>query len=264
MIYDLLAKFYDRFNGDADYTAWGDYVEENFRRFCTQGRPELVLDLCCGTGKMTFELARRGYDMTGVDYSPEMLNVARETEEKLSLPHPVLWLCQDAREFELYGTVDACVCCLDSVNHLTGRGDLLKTFSLVHNYLIPDGLFLFDVNTKEKFSSVYGDRCYAFEEDGVFCSWQNDYRPKSGLCDFYITLFSEEADGSYTRQDEVQTERAYSLRQLRRALAECGFEFLGAYRNLSFEEGDDGDLRLYIAARCKKPAPALPNEIKSE
>ena len=108
MIYDLIAPIYDSVNGDIDYAAWADFIEEIFKAEC-RCRPELVLDLGCGTGRMTLELARRGYDMTGVDYSPEMLDKARASAEKSGFGRSVLWLCQDICSFELYGTVDATV-----------------------------------------------------------------------------------------------------------------------------------------------------------
>ena len=154
MIYDLIASIYHNENRDLDYEQWADFFEKMFTEHMSS-RPELVLDLGCGTGKMTLTLARRGYDMTGVDYSPEMLDIARSEAAREELPHEILWLCQDMRELDLYGTVDACVCCLDTVNHITKSRDLSKIFSLVHNFLIPDGLFIFDINGKGKFERVY-------------------------------------------------------------------------------------------------------------
>ena len=136
MIYDILAPIYDGINADIDYSAWADFIEKIIEREYRGGRPELVLDLGSGTGSMTLELARRGYDMTGVDISPEMLDIARERAEREGLSDKMLWLCQDMREFELYGTVDVAVSCLDSINHLTSPADLSRTLSLVHNYLI--------------------------------------------------------------------------------------------------------------------------------
>ena len=249
MIYDLLAPFYDSVNRDVDYKRWADFLEAVMSREC-HVRPELVLDLGCGTGKMTHELASRGYDMTGVDYSPEMLDIARNNSGKYD--HDILWLCQDMREFELYGTVDFATCCLDGINHLTTTKDLKKCLSLVHNYLIPDGIFVFDINGKSKFENVYAQNSYVMEECEDVCIWQNYYDPKSRLCDFYITLFRECDDGRYERFDELQRERMYSLRSIRGELSDCGFEFVGAYCDFEFNNATDSDERIYVVARCKK------------
>ena len=252
MIYDLLAPFYDEFNGDINYSEWADFIEKIIKKDYTSGSPELILDLGCGTGSMTLELASRGYDMTGVDYSTEMLDIAKKRAYKDGFDGKILWLCQDMREFELYGTVDVTVCCLDGINHLTSPKDLDKCLKLVHNYLIPDGLFIFDVNGRYKFESVYGDETYCMERDNALCVWQNYYNEKTRLCDFYITLFQECEDGKYQRYDETQRERMYTLRSLKRALAENSFEFLGAYSDFEFSEASDENDRIYVVARCKK------------
>ena len=249
MIYDLLAPFYDQINKEIDYLGWADFIEKIFERECTS-RPELVLDLACGTGKMTLELAKRGYDMTGIDYSPEMLDVARDEAEKSG--EDILWLCQDMRSFELYGTVDAAVCCLDSLNHLTAKKDLESCLALVHNYLVPDGVFIFDINGKRKFEEVYADRSYVMEEDGAVCVWQNFYNEKTKLCDFYITLFEEGKNGTYTRYDERQRERMYTIRSIKSSLEKTGMKFIGAYSDFAFGNADDNAERIYIIARCKK------------
>ncbi|MBQ7356949.1 MAG: class I SAM-dependent methyltransferase [Clostridia bacterium] len=249
MIYDFLAPIYDRVNGEVDYSVWADFIEENARRHMDEP-PHLALDLCCGTGRMTLELARRGYDMTGVDLSPEMLGVARENAENEGLD--ILWLCQDMREFELYGTVELCTCLLDSVNHLTERRDLMDCFSLVHNYLSPNGLFIFDINGRGKFERVYADNAFVVEDGGDMCVWQNYYNAKSKFCDFYITLFKECEGGAYERIDEVQRERVYTIRQIKSALSDSGFEVLGAYSDFNFTEANDCDERIHFVARCKK------------
>ena len=251
MIYDLLAPFYDAFNGDISYTEWADFFEQIIKKHYN-GKPELILDLGCGTGSMTLELARRGFDMTGVDYSPEMLDIARERAEKEGIGEGILWLCQDMREFELYGTVDVTVSCLDCINHLTSVKDLKRCLSLVHNYLIPGGLFIFDVNGKSKFENIYADETYCMEQEDAVCVWQNYYNEKSKLCDFYITLFKECDDGRYERYDEHQRERMYTVRTLKKALAESGFDFVGAYSDFEFNDADDNNERIYIVARCIK------------
>lgn len=252
MIYDLIAPLYDKVNGELDYSAWADFIEENIRRYNPNMNTELVLDLGCGTGRMTLELARRGYDMTGVDLSPEMLDLARNAACREGLSDKMLWLLQNITEFELYGTVELTVSCLDTINHLTSPKELKQCLSLVHNYLVPDGLFLFDINGKRKFEEIYADNAYVMEEDGAVCVWQNSYNPSTKLCDFYITLFEEGEDGRYERCDEVETERMYTLRSVKSALAECGFEFIGAYSDFNFTEATDSSERIYITARCKK------------
>jgi len=252
MIYDLIAPFYDKVNGEIDYSSWADFIEENIRRYNPGMKTELVLDLGCGTGMMTLELARRGYDMTGVDYSPEMLDIARRAAEREGLSERILWLLQDITDFELYGTVELVACCLDTVNHLTSREDFLRCARLVHNYLVPDGLFIFDINGKSKFERVYADNAYVMENGADMCVWQNSYNPRTKLCDFYITLFKEKKDGSYERCDDVQTERMYTLRSVRKLLSECGFEPLGAFSDFNFTQADDTSDRIYIVAKCKK------------
>ncbi|MBR5144820.1 MAG: class I SAM-dependent methyltransferase [Clostridia bacterium] len=249
MIYDLLAPFYDAINAEIDYEKWADFIEKIFEKEC-KNPPELVLDLGCGTGKMTLELASRGYDMTGIDYSPEMLDVARTAAEENG--NDILWLCQDMREFELYGTVDATVCCLDCINHLESVEDLESCFKLVHNYLIPDCIFIFDINARYKFENIYSNNTYTMEEDGAVCIWENDYDPDSQICDFYITLFKECADGRYKRYDEQQSERMYPLAEIKSSLERCKMEFLYAFGDLDFTPGSDECERIYIVAKCRK------------
>ena len=252
MIYDLIAPFYDEVNKEISYADWADFIEKVISLEYRHRRPELLLDLGCGTGKMTLELARRGYDMTGVDVSPEMLDLARASAEREGFDGKILWLCQDMTELELYGTVDVTVSCLDCINHLVTKASLEKCLSLVHNYLIPNGLFIFDINGRGKFENVYSDNSYVMEEDGKVCIWQNYYDKRNSLCDFYITVFEEGADGRYERYDDVQRERMYTLRSIKSSLNKTGFEFIGAYSDYDFKEATDADGRIYIAARCIK------------
>ena len=253
MIYGMVSDIYDRINAEIDYKSWADFFEKCFEKYCANGeKPALVLDLGSGTGKMTLELARRGYDMTGIDISPEMLSVAREYAEDEGYGDKILWLMQDMRDFELYGTVDAVISTLDCINHLTSVSDLKKTLSLVHNYLIPDGIFIFDINGRGKFERVYSDNAYVNESENGFLVWQNFYRKRDGICDFYLTLFKENPDGTYTRQDEMQREKMYTVRSIKSALEISGFEFIGAFNNFDFSLASDDDERIYIVAKCKK------------
>ena len=260
--YDAIAGVYDRLNAEIDYEAWADFIEQCFDKLLPN-RPAMVLDLACGTGSMTLALAKRGYDMIGVDGSVDMLSVAYDRMAEQSEALQVLYLQQDMRAFELYGTVGAVTCCLDSVNYLLSEEDVRACFLCVHNYLDPDGLFLFDVNTPYKFKHIYGDLAYILEdeiapsEDGeksraVYCGWQNFYDEESGICRFDLSLFEELPDGSYARADEQQRERCYTREQLTALLESSGFELLGIWRDFAFSAPTEDTERYYIAARCKK------------
>ncbi len=248
--YSSLAEVYDALNFGCDYNAYAEYLAKEISSN-ESFKTELVLDLACGTGKLTLLLRDLGYDMTGVDISEDMLSVAREESYKRGIGD-VLWLCQDMKDFELYGTVDACVCCLDSINYLTKLKDVKKCFSLVYNYLAPDGIFVFDVNTPHRFKSVYGNNDYILENGGALCAWQNEFNEKSGLCRFFLSVFTENDDGTYSRNDEIQTEKCYTLAQLKRALTDTGFEILGIYGDFNHSLATDTDEKWYFTARCKK------------
>ncbi len=250
-IYGLIAPYYDAWNAELDYAAWADRVEDAFRCHYPAG-VEAVLDLGCGSGRMTVELAKRGYDMIGVDGSPEMLTAARDAAEAAGVGERCLWLLQELTAFELYGTVEAVVCCLDTLNHLTSYRDLRACLSLVHNYLVPSGLFLFDLNSREKFETAYADNVYTFEKEDAFCIWQNTYHPRTHIADFYVTLFSEEADGRYLRADELTQERMYPTPSVLRELRTAGFTPL-AVGGAPYENGNEkGADRLYFLARAEK------------
>jgi len=258
--YTAVARVYDKLNAEIDYGAWADFFENCFDRFL-KNRPALVLDLACGTGSMTLELAKRGYDMIGVDGSADMLSEAYTR----ALGAGILFLEQDMRDFELYGTVGAVTCCLDSLNYLLTPEELGRCFATVHNYLDPDGLFLFDMNTPYQFRHIYADNAYILEDEliwdegedteeraAVYCGWQNSFCEETRICDFDLSIFEELPDGRYRRADEHQRERCYDLEEIRSALATNGFEILGVWSDFAFSEPTDTTRRWYFAARAIK------------
>ena len=243
-MYDGFAHLYDALMEDISYGKWADYYHEIFRRFGCGTK--LGLDLGCGTGSMTMELARRGAEMIGVDISADMLAVARDRAADAGLD--ILYLNQDMADFELYGTVDFIVSSLDCVNYITRKNDLKRVFRLVNNYLDPGGLFIFDVNTEYKLSQVLGGNTFVSDGRDIFWAWQNEYDKKSRLCNFYLTFF-ERVGETYRRFDEVHTERAYGADELCLMLREAGLKVEAVYHDLTFGKPRKTSRRLFFVAR---------------
>lgn len=245
--YDALAPYYADFNEDVSYERMADFVHETFSSLF-DGEVKDVLDLGCGSGNMTFPLLYRGYSMIGVDASEEMLSEARAAKQG----NEVLWLCQDMRSFELYGTVEGAVCTLDGINHLLSEKDVLSCFSLVHNYLVPNGLFVFDVNSPYKFKEIYGENTYVIENEDAFCVWQNFFSPTSGKCHFALDLFTQTVNGNYERISIDREERMYSEKKLRLLLEKAGFTLLSVTDDYTNQTPCNTTERLTFVARANK------------
>ena len=215
--YNKFAEIYDDLMTDVPYEEIADIIDKRIKEHNIQNN--IVLDLACGTGTLTSKLLKKGYELIGADASAEMLNVARE-----KCPD-VLFLNQSMDDFELYGTVGMIICCLDSINYLTDAEALDETIRLCNNYLEPDGLLIFDINTEYKFENILSDNIYTYDNDNVFYVWENDYDESEKLCDFYLTFFVKEGE-KYSRFEEVHTERAYSEKEIEKALSKNGFEVI--------------------------------------
>lgn len=241
-MYNDFAYIYDKLINDVDYKEWADYYFKIFQRYGLS--PKLGLDLGCGTGNLTVELANRGIEMTGVDLSEDMLMVAREKSEGLD----ILYLNQDMTEFELYGTVDFIVSSLDCINYITDKRDLLKVMKLANNYLEPGGLFIFDINTRYKLENVIGDNTFILEDDDCFCSWQNEFDKKRKQSDFYLTFFAKNGE-NYERFDEHHTERAYDIDEIKALIENAGMRLLKVYHDRSFENPKKNSERVFFVAQ---------------
>lgn len=239
-MYSEFADIYDSLMKDVEYEKWADFFEEIFKR--SGIRPELVLDLGCGTGTLTKIMADRGYDMTGVDSSFSMLNKATEKGGD------ILYLNQDMTEFELYGTMGAIISSLDSVNYITDKKSLEKVFSLAHNYLDYDGVFIFDINSPYKLKNILGGNTYTYDENGIFYTWESVYDEEEMLCDFYLTFFVECENGKYLRIDEEQTERAWRPVELVKMLEKTGFCDIEVFGDKTFSEPKETEERIFIKA----------------
>ena len=215
------------------------------RLFAREGvQPGLILDLACGTGSLTKILAERGYEMIGADASPDMLMQAMQNTIDCT-PRP-LFLNQRMEELDLYGTVDVCLCCLDSINYVTDPAALQRAFERVHLFLEPKtGLFVFDVNTPEKFARIDGN-AYVREDEGVFCVWQAAV--EDGLCAYQFDIFTREGKGWGARPG-THEERIYTPETLTAMLARAGFSEIKTYGDQSFAPVRGGEDRIYFTAR---------------
>lgn len=243
--YDVIAEFYDRFTQDVDYDARADYIDKLLKG--SEIGCKTVLDLACGTGSLTVRLAELGYDMIGVDNSEDMLSLARMKPNG----ERVLWLCQEGEELDLYGDIDCAICTLDSVNHILDFDELVRVFKRVSLFMNRGGRFIFDVNTVYKHREILGDNCFVWEDDGVFCAWQNEFEEGTNTVNMQLDFFIECVDG-YDRETQLVTERAYTHEELRRALELSGFELVAVYDDMSLDAPNDESERAFYVARNVK------------
>ncbi len=246
--YTGFSTVYDLFMDNVPYDDWADYLVKLFDMYGLE--KGLLLDLGCGTGSMTRRMAKKGYDMVGIDLSEDMLSIAREAnmEDESS----ILYLCQDIREFELYGTVSGIYSVCDTMNYIITEEDLIKTFTLANNYLDKNGLFIFDIDTPYAYEKVLGDRTIAEDRDEASFIWENRYYKDDMINEIYLSLFIQEDNGLYRKYEETHYRRAYSLEKIRELLEEAGMEWVTAYDNLTFDQPRDDSERLYIIAREKE------------
>ena len=245
MAYENLAGCYDQFTRDVDYVRWADYLERHFARSALP--IHTVLDLACGTGSLTLELARRGYEMIGVDQSEEMLAQAAEKCRQAS-EIPPLFLHQSMDKLDLFGTIDACVCCLDSVNYVTSPQKLERAFQRVHTFLMPGGLFVFDVNTPDKLRALDG-QVFLDESADAYCVWRADYSARRRVCTYGMDLFTLEPDGRWSRAEELHEEYAYEPDELEALLIRAGFSRIKQYGERKLRAPKAGEGRIFFAAR---------------
>ena len=249
--YTTFANVYDKFMDNVPYEEWTEYIISLLNK---EGINEgIVLDLGCGTGNVTQLLAKAGYDMIGVDGSEDMLAIAMEKKRSIqNLEHDILYLCQDMREFELYGTVAAIVSICDCVNYITDPDDLLTVFKLVWNYLDYNGIFVFDLNSQYKYSELLADNTFAENSDDASFIWENYYDDESRINEYDLTLFIKEGQ-QYTRYEEIHEQRSYSIEEIAEMLKEAGLELLHIYDAFTEEAPSDDSERIYFVAKKREP-----------
>ena len=243
--YQSFAQVYDTFMDNIDYDGWSAYLIGLLREYgICDG---LVLELGCGTGSMTERLAMAGYDMIGSDLSPDMLEIAMEKKDASGLN--ILYLLQDMREFELYGTVRAIVSVCDSMNYILEEEDLLQVFRLANNYLDPGGMFIFDLNTAKKYRDM-GETTIAENREEASFIWENYFDEEEKINEYDLTLFiRDEEDGRFDRFEEFHEQRAYSLTEIGELIRESGMELIAMYDAFTHEPATEECERVYVIAR---------------
>ena len=242
--YTSFAEVYDMFMDNVPYEEWSRYLTELLKEYRIE--EGVVCELGCGTGKMTRLLADAGYDMIGVDMSEDMLAIA-----SMENPQQILYLCQDMRELELYGTVAAVVSVCDSMNYLLEEDDLLEVFQRVSEYLEPGGVFLFDLNTIYKYETLLGETTICENRPEGSFIWENYYDAEEQINEYDLTLFIQEKENLYRKFEETHYQRGYSMEKIRTLLEEAGMEFVTAYDACTKNPPREDSERIYIVAREK-------------
>ena len=245
MSYTYFADHYDSLTEDVDYEAKADYFISLLEKH--DHKAGVTLDLACGTGSFTIALKKRGIDVFGADMSSDMLSQAQM--KACDEGYQILFICNKMQDIELCGTIDTCVCTLDSINHITSEKELEKAFSNIAKYLSEDGIMVFDVNTVYKHREVLGDNCFIFDTESVYCAWQNNYDPETN--EVMITLdFFEPQDDVYYRTSEQFSERAYTHEQMKAVLEKAGLRTEAIYDDMSCDPpGEDSQREIYVVRK---------------
>ncbi len=258
--YSEFSKWYDEFMEDVPYKEWFEFVKKTlYDNKITGG---IVCELGAGTGNFTMRLAEVGFDMIGIDNSNEMLNVALgKRDNHKALPNnpfdkvsDIMYLCQDMREFELYGTVAAIVSICDSINYLLEDEDIVNTFKLVNNYLDPSGLFIFDFNTIHKYKDVIGDSTIAESGDEASFIWSNYFDEETNVNEYEVTFFvpADDVKGEeklYKKVEEYHYQRGFTLDEIKAFLEEAGLIFVDAFDSEGFLEAREDSERIFVVAK---------------
>ncbi|HBL41361.1 MAG TPA: class I SAM-dependent methyltransferase [Ruminococcaceae bacterium] len=245
--YGDFSAVYDGLTDNVEYEKRAKYIHHLLKKGGISDG--LMLDLACGTGRLSCEMAKLGYEVIGVDASGEMLSIAMNNANENGVD--ILFLCQEMQNLDLFGTIRSAICTLDSINHLTDPEDVKKTFAGVSLFTEPGGLFVFDVNTPYKHREILANNTFVYDTDEVYCVWQNTLEPDTDTVAIALDIFEQEDDGAYFRTQESFCERAYSVQDLSDWLKEAGFDEINIYDELTEDEPKADSQRLFIIARKK-------------
>lgn len=242
-MYNNFAYIYDQLIEDVDYGKWNSYLKEIFHRFGKN--PKRLLEMACGTGNLSYYLAKDGYELTCFDISDDMLAVAYN---KLNEFENVMLLNQNMIDFNIGKKFDGIISILDSINYILDESELLKTFKNVRSHLEKDGIFIFDINSQYKLREIIGKNIFLEDKEDVFYIWQNYFDEKENIAEFYLTFFVKNEKDKYVRFDEEHFERAYSIEEISEALQKAGFRRISYFDCFSFEQPHNKSERINFVA----------------
>ena len=278
--YTDFANVYDTFMDETPYDVWGDFVVELMNKFgvtkpaigkvsanngdaleysteenseqALEEEKNLIVELGCGTGSFTLNMAKRGYDIIGIDMSSDMLDIARKKTASEGLD--VMYLEQDMRELDLYCTCGTVLSVCDSINYLLEDDDVIETFKLVNNFLFPNGVFIFDFNTLHKYRDVIGDVTIAENREDCSFIWDNYYHEEEHINEYDLTIFAKCGEGDvFKRSVETHYQRGYTLEEMKSFVEKSGLKFIACYDADTHEAPTDESERIYIVAgECGK------------
>lgn len=239
--YHEFAYIYDRLmHEDVDYDTWCDYIENLFDLHSVS--PDTLCELACGTGNITTRLASRGYKMTGVDISPDMISVAKAKS------NGVEYICSDMSKLTLNKKYDALLCMIDGFNYLITPKSVINTFKIVKEHLSDNGVFIFDISSRYKLENIIGDETFIHSEYDVFYSWENRYIKKHNLSDMLLNFFVRNGE-EYTRFEERHIQRGWSVAEIKAMLKKAGFTDALTYNELTFDAPENNCERIVFV--CK-------------
>lgn len=239
--YNTFAKFYDSLTQNVNYQDISLFID----RVLAENSAErgILLDLACGTGSLSVKMSKLGYDVIGVDYSTQMLSEAMQ--KACQEDEDILFLCQSMQELDLYGTVDFAICVLDSLNHVKEK-DLIETFKRVSMFLNPNGLFIFDFNTKYKHEKILANNTFVYDCDDVYCVWQNSL--ENDHVNISLDFFEREND-VYYRSEENFSEYTYDKKFILELIKNSGLEIVACYDDYSLKEPNHETQRIVYLTR---------------
>lgn len=246
--YGNFAHYYDILTGNISYKGRAAYFDMLIKKH--GGKKDLLLDLACGTGSLSEEMCRLGYDVIAVDGSEEMLNEA--LDKKFDSGLNIQYLCQDMTKLDMFGTIDVTICALDSLNHLPDLDAIKQTINRVSLFCEPGGLFIFDVNTPYKHKNVLGNNTFIYDMEDVYCVWQNTYTEEDNRVEMWLDFFEKQENGSYERYDESFSEIAFDDAVIEKIVAGSGMEIVGKYDYDTTEPTKaDSEKIVYVAHKIK-------------